>query len=149
MAKLILTHEVSGLGEAGDVVEVKDGYARNYLLPRKLATAWTKGGERQVAEIRKARQARAMATAEDAEAAAAHLSELTVRVIAKAGSTGRLFGTVTTADVASAVVAAGGPKLDRRKIELPGHIKAIGDYQASVRLHDSVQAKIPFTVQAG
>ncbi|MCL2788333.1 MAG: 50S ribosomal protein L9 [Micrococcales bacterium] len=149
MAKLILTHEVTGLGEAGDVVEVKDGYARNYLLPRKLATPWTKGGERQVDEIRQARRARALATAEDAEAAAAHLAELSVRVVAKAGSTGRLFGTVTTADVAAAVVAAGGPKLDRRKIELPGHIKAVGDYQARVRLHDAVQARIPFTVSAG
>ncbi|MDR0504249.1 MAG: 50S ribosomal protein L9 [Bifidobacteriaceae bacterium] len=146
MAKLILTHEITGLGAAGDIVTVKDGYARNYLLPRKLASQWTKGAERQVEAMRKARRARALASAEDAQAAAASLASLKVRVSTRAGSTGRLFGTVTTADVVEAVIAAGGPKLDRRKIELPGHIKTVGEYPVKVRLHESVQATLSITV---
>jgi large subunit ribosomal protein L9 len=148
MAKIILTHEVTGLGEPGDIVDVKDGYARNYLLPRRLATPWSKGGEKEVQALRRARRARALATVEDATAAQERLSGLNVRVTARAGSTGRLFGTVTTADIASAVASAGGPKLDRRKIEIGAHIKTIGDYVVSVRLHESVRAKINITVAA-
>jgi large subunit ribosomal protein L9 len=148
MAKLILTHEITGLGEPGDIVEVKDGYARNYLLPRKLAAAWSKGAEKEILAMRKARRARALATAEDAQAAAEKLAALTVRVPARAGESGRLFGTVTTADVAAAVSAAGGPKLDRRKIELPGKIKTVGEYTVQVRLHEAVQAKLAIAVVA-
>jgi large subunit ribosomal protein L9 len=149
MAKVILTHEVTGLGEAGDVVEVKDGYARNYLVPRKLATTWTRGAESQVQAMRKARRARALATTEDAQRAAEKLSGLTVKVPARAGATGRLFGTVTTGDIAQAVAAAGGPKLDRRKIEIGAHIKTLGQYTVRVRLHDSVVAKIELDVVLG
>jgi large subunit ribosomal protein L9 len=145
---VILTHEISGLGEPGDVVDVKNGYARNYLLPRKLATPWTKGGEKEVQALRKARRARALATAEDATAAADRLAGLNVVITSRAGATGRLFGTVTTADVATAVTLAGGPKLDRRKIELPGHIKTVGEYDVRVRLHEAVQAKVTVKVQA-
>jgi large subunit ribosomal protein L9 len=148
MAKVILTHEVSGLGEAGDVVDVKDGYARNYLVPRKLASPWTKGAERQVSAMRKARRARALATTEDAQRAAGKLAGLTVAVPVRAGATGRLFGTVTTADIAAAVAGAGGPKLDRRKIEVGTHIKTLGQYTVSVRLHESVVAKIELNVVA-
>lgn len=147
--KLILTQEVTGLGTPGDVVEVKDGYARNYLLPRGLAVAWTKGGEKQVASIRAARRTREIKTLEDAKAVQALLQAKPVTLTAKAGANGRLFGAVTPADVADAVVKVGGPQVDRRKVELPQAIKAVGDYTVHVRLHADVQAKVSVKVVAG
>ena len=146
MTKLILTSEVSGLGAPGDVVDVKDGYARNYLLPRGLATPWTKGGERQVTTIRRARAKRELTNVEDARAAKERLEAAPVVVTAKAGSGGRLFGTVTTEQIAEAVHAAGGPTVDKRKVELGQHIKAIGDYFVTIRLHDEVLANVPVKV---
>jgi large subunit ribosomal protein L9 len=146
MAKLILTHEVTGLGEPGDVVEVKDGYARNYLLPRNLATPWTKGYESQVGAIRKARKAREIATLDEAKAAAERLSQTNVVVKAKSGESGRLFGAVTTGDIAAAVTEAGGPSVDKRKIEIGQPIKSTGAYTVSVRLHPEVSAKIDVKV---
>jgi len=102
MSKLILTNEVSGLGSAGDVVEVKNGFARNYLLPRGFAVLWTKGGEKQVEQIKAARESRALATVEEAQALKARLEEKSVRLSVKAGVGGRLFGAVKTADVVAA-----------------------------------------------
>ncbi|MCA4133271.1 50S ribosomal protein L9 [Arthrobacter sp. M4] len=148
MAKLILTQEVSGLGTAGDVVEVKDGYARNFLLPRGFALTWTRGGEKQVESIKAAKAARAHASVEAAQAQAAALSSKAVKLEVKAGESGRLFGTVKPADVAAAVEAAGLGAIDKRSIELPGHIKALGSYQASVRLHEDVTAVIDLEVVA-
>ncbi len=145
MAKLILTHEVSGLGEAGDVVEVKDGYARNYLVPRGLATTWTKGAQKQIDQIRKARKAREIATVEDARAARDSLQSKPVVVAVRAGSGGRLFGSVTTGEIADAVKAAGGPAIDKRKIEVTNPIKSLGEHRVQVRLHADVQADL--TVQ--
>lgn len=145
MAKLILTHEVSGLGEAGDVVEVKDGYARNYLVPRGLATAWTKGAQKQIDQIRKARKAREISTVEDARAARDSLQSKAVTVAVRAGSGGRLFGSVTTGEIADAVKAAGGPSIDKRKIEVTNPIKSLGEHRVQVRLHADVQANL--TVQ--
>jgi large subunit ribosomal protein L9 len=147
--KLILTREVTGLGAPGDVVEVKDGYGRNYLVPRGYAVAWTKGGEKQVAAIRNARAARQIRSLEEAQQVRATLERTTVTVPAKAGANGRLFGAVTTADVAEAVAKVGGPKVDRRKVELPQPIKSVGDYTVLVRLHPEVQAKVPVSVVAG
>ncbi len=147
MAKLILTHEVTGLGEPGDVVEVKDGYARNFLIPRRLATPWTKGAESQVSQIRKARKAREIATLDDAKAAADALQAKAVVVTAKAGESGRLFGAVTTGDIAAAVAEAGA-QVDKRKIEIGQPIKATGDYTVSVRLHPEVSAKLAVKVVA-
>ncbi|WP_026820364.1 50S ribosomal protein L9 [Arthrobacter castelli] len=146
MAKVILTHEVTGLGTAGDIVEVKNGYARNYLLPRGFAMAWTKGGERQVETIKAARIAREHASLEDAQQQAAALSAKPVKLTVKAGETGRLFGTVKPSDVAAAVEAAGLGSIDKRKVELPTHIKSTGSYQANVRLHDDVSAVIDLEV---
>ena len=146
MAKLILTHEVTGLGTPGDVVEVKDGYARNYLLPRGLATAWTKGAEKQIEQIRKARKAREIATLEEANAVRDRLQSATVVVPVKAGASGRLFGAVTTADIAEAIAAAGGPTVDRRKIEVPQPIKSLGEHQVQIRLHEDVSALIDLRV---
>ena len=147
--KLILTQEVTGLGTPGDVVEVKDGYARNFLLPRGLAVAWTKGGEKQVASIRSARRSREIKTLDDAKQVQRLLEAKPVKLTAKAGVNGRLFGAVTPADVAEAVVKVGGPQIDRRKVELTQAIKAVGDYTVHVRLHPDLQAKVAIQVVAG
>lgn len=146
MAKLILTHEVTGLGAPGDVVEVKDGYARNYLLPRGLATAWSKGAEKQIAGIRKARKAREIATLEEAQEVRDSLQNTPVVIRVKAGESGRLFGAVTTADIAEAVTAAGGPAIDKRKVEVGQPIKSLGEHQVQVRLHQDLSAQISLRV---
>lgn len=146
MAKLILTHEVTGLGEPGDVVDVKDGYARNYLVPRSLATPWSKGAESQVTAIRKARKAREIATLDEAKATRDSLQSKAVVVKAKAGNGGRLFGAVTTAEIADAVAALGGVTVDKRKIEITQPIKSTGEFSVSVRLHPEVSAKIAVKV---
>jgi large subunit ribosomal protein L9 len=148
MSKLILTNEVSGLGAAGDVVEVKDGFARNYLLPRGFAVVWSKGGEKQVAQIRAARDARAIATAEEAQTLKARLEETAVKLTVKAGQGGRLFGAVKTADVVAAVAAAGLGELDKRKVEFVAPIKITGTHQATVRLHDNLVATVTLQVVA-
>ncbi|GAA1149720.1 50S ribosomal protein L9 [Ornithinicoccus hortensis] len=144
--KLILTQPVSGLGSAGDVVDVKDGYARNYLLPRKLGTPWTKGGQKQVDAITAARAKREVRTAEEAASAKASLEGQAVQVEARAGNGGRLFGAVTSAEIAEAIAAAGGPQVDRRRIEVPAPIRNVGDHTAHVRLHEDVTATVTVTV---
>ena len=144
--KLILTQEVAGLGSPGDVVEVKDGYARNYLVPRGFAMPWTKGGEKQVATIKRARDARGVRDLGHAKEIKASLEKLSVQLPARAGSGGRLFGSVTAADVVSAVRAAGGPQLDRRRLQLTGGIKSLGRHDVSVVLHPEVTATIPLEV---
>ncbi|MFZ0157535.1 MAG: 50S ribosomal protein L9 [Kineosporiaceae bacterium] len=146
--KLILTQEVTGLGTPGDVVEVKDGYGRNFLLPRGLAVAWTKGGEKQVTSIRAARASREVKSLEEAQSIRASLEGRPVTLAVRAGKSGRLFGAVTTADVADAVIARGGPQLDRRKVELTSPIKSTGEYTVTVRLHPEVQAKVALQVVA-
>mgnify|MGYP002742280776 FL=1 len=146
--KLILTHDVTNLGAVGDVVEVKDGYARNYLLPRKLATPWTKGAQRQLDQMAEARRKRSIESLEQAQEARAWLIENVVTVIATAGANGRLFGAVSTADLAGAVKEAGGPAIDRRKIEVIPPIKSTGRHSASVRLHTDVVAPLEVNVVA-
>jgi large subunit ribosomal protein L9 len=144
--KLILTQEVGGLGAPGDVVDVAAGYGRNYLMPRGFAISWTRGGEKQVELIKRARSAREIRTLDDAQAVAGQLQRLTVRLKRRAGSNGRLFGSVGTSDIAEAVRAAGGPELDRRKIEVPDPIKAAGTYKVQVRLHPEVTASVGIEV---
>jgi large subunit ribosomal protein L9 len=147
--KLILTQEVSALGSAGDIVEVKDGYGRNYLVPRGLAIKWSKGGESQVAALRRGRDVREVKDLGEAKAIAESLSGLSVKLSSRAGEGGRLFGSVTTADVVDAVAAAGGPKLDKRRVELPSnHIKNVGSHTVSVRLHPEVTASLDIEVIA-
>ncbi|AYG81717.1 50S ribosomal protein L9 [Streptomyces hundungensis] len=146
--KIILTHEVSGLGTAGDVVDVKDGYARNYLVPRGFAIRWTKGGEKDVAQIRRARKIHEIATIEQANEVKARLEGVKVRLAVRSGDAGRLFGSVTQADVASAIKAAGGPDVDKRRVELGSPIKTLGAHQVSVRLHSDVVAKLGVEVIA-
>lgn len=146
MAKLILTQEVTGLGAAGDVVEVRDGYARNYLLPNNYALTWTKGGEKDVERIREARRAREIATVEEAQQVADKLQAQPVRIEVKTGKSGRLFGTVNAAHVAEAVETAGLGSIDKRTVELPERIKATGNYTATVKLHADVTATLDLQV---
>ncbi len=146
--KIILTHEVTGLGTAGDVVDVKDGYARNYLVPRGFAIRWTKGGEKDVAQIRRARKIHEIATIEQANEIKARLEGVKVRLAVRSGEAGRLFGSVTPADVATAIKAAGGPDVDKRRVELGSPIKTLGSHQVSVRLHPEVAAKLGVEVIA-
>jgi large subunit ribosomal protein L9 len=144
--KLILTQEVSGLGAPGEIVEVKDGYARNFLVPQGLGIRWTRGGEKQIATIRRAREVREIRDQGEARDVASGLGSLTVKLSTRAGEAGRLFGSVTAADIVDAVAAAGGPQLDRRRIEILAPIKTIGTHQVSVRLHPEVAATIDVEV---
>lgn len=144
--KLILTETVDGLGTLGDVVEVKDGYGRNYLLPRKLAIAWTRGGEKQVADVRRARRGKQIRDLGHAREVKTQLESLSVRLAARAGESGKLFGSVTTSDVADAVTSAGGPALDRHSLRLPGTVRAVGTYRIEVTLHPEVIANLDLEV---
>jgi large subunit ribosomal protein L9 len=144
--KLILTQEVSGLGAPGDVVEVAGGYGRNYLVPRGLAMRWTRGAEKQIELIQRARASREIRGLDDAREAADRLAALQVRLETRAGSGGRLFGSVSPADIAAAVKAAGGPELDRRRIEIKNPIRTVGAHQVSVRLHPDVTATLDVEV---
>ena len=146
--KLILTQEVTGLGGPGDVVEVKDGYGRNYLVPRGLGIRWTRGGEKQIDSIRRGREVREIRDLGSAKEAAAQLGSLNVRIPVRAGDGGRLFGAVTVADVAEAISKAGGPSVDKRRIELGAPIKTVGDHSVSIRLHPEVAATVPVQVVA-
>src|SRR6204780_4423043 len=138
--KLILTQEVTGLGAPGDVVEVAGGYGRNYLVPRGLAMRWTRGGEKQIDLIKRARSVREIRGIDDAKEAAGRLAALTVRLQTRAGGGGRVFGPGSPADIAAAVKNAGGPELDKRKIEIKNPIKTVGAHQVAVRLHPDVSA---------
>ena len=137
--KIILTQEVTGLGAPGDVVEVKDGYGRNYLLPAGLRDPWTKGAEKQIAVIKRARDAREIRDLGPRQRGQGPARGAQGQLTARAGDGGRLFGSITPAEVADAVKAAGGPTLDQRRLELPGHIKS-GAYKVQVRLHPEVTA---------
>ena len=146
--KLILTREVAGLGLAGDIVEVADGYGRNFLVPRGAAINWTKGAEKQIAQIKRSRDAREIRDLGHAREIKADLEALTVTLSARAGKDGRLFGSITAADIAAAVKDAGGPTLDRKRIRIDEHIKSTGAHSVTVDLHPDVVATIPLTVNA-
>jgi large subunit ribosomal protein L9 len=144
--KLILTQQVAGLGAPGDVVEVKDGYGRNYLEPRGFAIQWTRGAEKQITSIKKARSAREIADLDHAKEIAGRLAALKVTLSTQAGANGRLFGSVTASTIADAVKDSGGPDLDKRRIEVRNPIKTLGAHQVSVRLHPEVSATIELNV---
>lgn len=149
--KLILTAEVDHLGSAGDTVEVKDGYGRNFLLPRGLAIAASRGAERQANEIRRARETKTVRDREHAVELKTAIEALgSVSLPARtAGDSGKLFGSVTTSDVVAAIKKAGGPNLDKRTVELPkAHIKALGNHAITVRLHPEVSASLSLSVVA-
>jgi large subunit ribosomal protein L9 len=144
--KLILTQEVPDLGAPGDVVEVKDGYARNYLVPGGFGVAWTRGGEKQISSIRRARDVREIRDLGHAKEVKSQIEALRVQLPARAGEAGRLFGSVTVTDVMAAVTAAGGPLLDKRKISFTNPIKTVGIHAVTIRLHAEVAATINLDV---
>jgi len=144
--KLILTQEVAGLGDAGDIVEVKDGYGRNYLLPRGLAIGWTRGGEKQVTQIKRARKSREIRDLDHAKEVKAEIEALTVNVPAKAGDSGKLFGSVTNTDVMNAIKAAGGPLVEKRNVQISAPIKKTGSHTVAVDLHPDVVARVTIEV---
>ena len=140
--KVILNQEVRGVGAPGDIVEVADGYGRNYLLPRNLARLATAGAVRQAEGIRSRRAAREIADLEQARTVAAHLESLRVVIPAKAGREGRLFGSITTPQIVDAVARTGGTQIDRRRIHLDSAIKNVGTHRITVRLHPEVEATV-------
>ncbi|GAB3810551.1 50S ribosomal protein L9 [Tessaracoccus terricola] len=147
--KLILTSTVDKLGIAGDVVEVKDGYGRNFLLPQSKAIRWTKGNEKQIEGIKRARDAREIRGVEHAAEIRTQLEELSVSVPAKVSDKGHLFGSVTAAALVQAVKKAGGPSLDKRTVSFTKPVKSLGAHIAEVKLHQGVTAHVPFEVVEG
>lgn len=149
MAKLILTHDVPNLGSAGDVVVVKDGYARNYLVPRRLAERWTVGAQKQIDAAVALRRKKAIASVEDARAVRDQLEAAKYTVTKRASENGNLYGALSSADVAAAVEAATGVKLDRRKVVIENAVKNTGSVVVFVNLHAEVSARLNVTVVAG
>ena len=148
--KLILTQEVSGLGAPGDIVEVRDGYGRNFLIPRGFAIRWTRGGERTVESIKAARSSREVRDLDSARRIKAQLEAGPVSLPVRAGAGGRLFGAVTVGDIAGAIAdATGGAQVDKRKIIVGNPIKSLGTHQVTVKVHDEVDAVVALNVVAG
>ena len=147
--KLILTSAVEKLGIPGDVVEVKDGYGRNYLVPNGDAIVWSRGAEKQIDGIKRARSAREIRGIEHAQEVRAQIEALTIELPVHAGDTGRLFGAVTAADVVSALKKAGGPAIDKRAVEIGKPIKTVGTHTVGLKLHEGVTAHIALQVVAG
>jgi len=146
--KLILTAPVEHLGVPGDIVEVKDGYGRNFLLPRGHAISWNRGAEKQIDGIKRARDAREIRGTEHAVQVREQLEALEVTLPARAGEAGKLFGAVTAAEIALAVKKAGGPALDKRAIEITKPIKAVGKHTVGIKLTTGVVAHISVGVVA-
>ncbi|MFT3859952.1 50S ribosomal protein L9 [Micropruina sp.] len=146
--KLILTAPVDHLGIPGEIVEVKDGYGRNYLLPRGFAIKWTKGAEKQIEGIKRARDAREIRNVEHAKEIRNQLEALSVSLPANAGDSGKLFGAVTPADIVLAVKKAGGPAVDKRAVEIAKPIKTVGSHTVGLKLTSGVVAHINVAVVA-
>ena len=144
--KLILTQEVDGLGSPGDVVEVKDGYGRNYLVPRGLATRWTRGGQKTIDSIKSGRTSRAVRDLDHAAEVKAKLEAAPIHVKVRAGDTGRLFGAVTVTEIAAALSEATGEGVDKRTIVVTNPIKSLGAHQVSVKLSDGISAAVALNV---
>ncbi|MCL1922932.1 MAG: 50S ribosomal protein L9 [Propionibacteriaceae bacterium] len=144
--KLILTTEIPKLGVAGDIVDVRSGYGRNFLLPQGHAIAWTRGAEKQIEGIKRARDAREIRGVDHANELRTQLEGLTVSIKARAGEAGTLFGAVTPTGLAQAIKAAGGPALDKRSISVVKPIKTLGNHTIAVKLHDAVTAHVPVEV---
>jgi large subunit ribosomal protein L9 len=144
--KLILTQEVTGLGAPGDVVEVKDGYGRNYLIPRGLGIRWTRGAEKTVESIKSARSNRAVRDHDHADQIKSKLESGPVNLQVRAGESGRLFGSVTINDVAAALAAVAGEDVDKRTIAIAHPIKSLGAHEITVKLHDDIAATVSLNV---
>lgn len=145
---VILRSDVKGLGKRGDVVSVTDGHARNFLLPRGLAIGASEGAVAQAAAMRKARDNKERASREAAQQVASRLGAATVSVSAKAGNEGRLFGSITSADVAKAIAAQTGIEVDKRDIEIDTPIRTVGRHSVSVRLFHDVTSTVSIDVAA-
>lgn len=144
--KVILRADISGLGKRGDIVEIADGHGRNYLLPRGLGIKASNGAVAQAAAIRRRRDLRDAADREAAQTVASTLVSKVIEIKAKSGGEGRLFGSVTAADVAKAVEEQAGIALDRRKLTVPDHIKTLGEHSVTVKLHNDVQFDVTINV---
>lgn len=146
--KVILKERMKGLGSAGDVVQVADGYARNYLIPRGLAVEATPANLKEL-ERRKQQEAKKQAQEEaEAKEAAARLAGRTITIQAKAGEGGKLFGSITGQDIATALEKEVGVKVDKRKIEVKEPLKALGDYRVPIKLYKNVTAEVIVRVEA-
>ncbi|MEY2939467.1 MAG: 50S ribosomal protein L9 [Ilumatobacteraceae bacterium] len=146
--KVLLRQDISGVGRRGDIVSVSSGHARNFLLPRGLAIAATDGAVVQATSMRRARDLREAADRESAQAIVAELAKRTIQVQAKAGSEGRLFGSVTATDIAQAVSAQAGITLDRKSIEIASPIRTVGDHSVTVELFAGITGTISLSVSA-
>ena len=146
--KVILRADISGLGKRGDIVEVSDGHGRNYLLPRGLGIKASDGAVAQAAAMRRRRDLRDAADREAAQSIASALVAKVLDIKAKAGGEGRLFGSVTPADVVKAVEEQTGIALDRRQVTVPDHIKTVGEHHVTVKLHHDVQFDVAINVSA-
>jgi len=146
--KVLLRQDISGVGRRGDIVSVSSGHARNFLLPRGLAMAATDGAVVQATSMRRARDLREAADRESAQAIVAELAKRTIQVQAKAGSEGRLFGSVTATDIAQAVSAQAGITLDRKSIEIASPIRTVGDHNVTVELFAGITGTISLSVSA-
>ncbi len=144
--KLILTAPVEHLGVAGDIVDVKPGYGRNFLLPRGYAIAWSRGAEKQIEGIQRARDARSIRDAEHAKQVREQLEQLEVTLPARVGDNGKLFGAVTPADVVAAVRTAQGPAIDKRSVSIDKPIRTTGSHTVGIKLTDGVVAHIKVAV---
>jgi large subunit ribosomal protein L9 len=140
--KLILTAAIDHLGVAGDVVEVKDGYGRNFLVPRGFAIRWTRGAEKQIDGIKRSRAAREIRGLDHAEQVRGQLEDLTIDLPARAGEAGTLFGAITASDVATAIKKAGGPAIEKRAVQISKPIKTVGLHTVGIKLHDAVTAHV-------
>lgn len=144
--KLILTHEVANLGAPGDVVEVKDGYGRNFLMPRGYAIRWTRGAEKQIDSIKKARTVREVRDVAHAEEIRTQIEAVTVKLRERVGAGGRLFGAVNVAEIADALKDQAGIDVDKRRIDVGNPIKATGGHSVTVSIHPEVSAKLALDV---
>lgn len=147
--KLLLRSDVSGVGKKGDIVDVADGYARNFLVPKGFAIKANAGAERQAESMRRARSVKDAADRADAEEIAKLLVPAVITVAARAGAEGKLFGSVTTADIADAVSAQTGVALDRKVLALAEPIKTVGTHAVQAKLHPEVEFQITVEVSAG
>ncbi|MEY4229641.1 MAG: ribosomal protein [Actinomycetota bacterium] len=138
MQKLILRSDLAGIGKRGDIVEVSDGHARNYLIPQGLAMVATKGAVSQAKAMRRSRDLRDAADRESAQTIASALVARTITITQKAGAEGRLFGSVTSGDIAQAIHAQANISIDRKKIHVEP-IKTLGTYSVAVKLHSDVE----------
>jgi len=146
--KLILTSEVDKLGLAGDIVEVKPGYGRNYLLPQGKAVSWTRGAETQIAGIKRARDARVVRDSDHAVVLRDQIEGLRIKIAARAANSGHLFGSVSPSEIALAIKKAGGPAVDKRAVVLTKPIRVVGRHQVGVKLTDDVTARLVAEVVA-